>query len=255
MEINFLDDSCPSFSSILANISKGDYWVDNKINPSIAIAYSYCVGGYGILGSSEIDNKYLENFIADHIFTNLNGRKSFEFSTENKALKNQLLSIYESKDIKSELEHTYRLSSLVTEDFYLKPIYKVRKVSKELLQNITHFSNYSLITKRIDKSWYSYNDFFKYSLAYISTFKNEIVGICFGSALYNNFIAVDIETNIKHRQNGIATNLAKSFINDAISRNYTIHWDCVDSNIASRKLAIKLGFDLFKVRPYYWFKK
>lgn len=254
MKLDFLDDKCPSFSSILANISKGNYWVDHKIKPQVAVAYSYCVGGYGILGNSEIDSNYLNDFLTESVFPSLKDKKSFEFSTENKALKNKLLSIYESKEIKSELEYTYRLSSLVTENFYLNPIYKIRKVSKELLKDITKFNNYLLITKRIDKSWYSYSDFFKYSLAYLSTIKNEIVGVCFGSALFNNFVTVDIETNMNHRQNGIATNLAKYFINDAISRNYTIHWDCIHSNIASRQLVIKLGFDLFKVRPYYWFK-
>jgi len=252
MNFEFLDEKCPSFSSILANISKGDYWIDNINDPSLAIAYSYCVGGYAILGKPNLDKNVLENLVKKRIFPEIKNNL-FEFSTENKEIETKILSIFSNKDIKSELEFSFRTANTINDTFYLSSSYQIVEVTPKFLLNINKYRNYSLLIERLDNSWHSYDDFFNYSLAYIAINNDEIVGVCFGSSLYKNYITIDIETNIDHRRVGLAFNMAKEFINKALLKNYIIHWDCVDSNIASKALAKKLGFELFKIRPYYWF--
>ncbi|HKL41920.1 MAG TPA: GNAT family N-acetyltransferase, partial [Clostridia bacterium] len=65
---------------------------------------------------------------------------------------------------------------------------------------------------------------------------------------------IDIETHADHRKKGIAMTLTQYFINECIQRKLIPQWNCVDSNIASRKTAESLGFKLLKKKPYYWFK-
>ncbi|MFP4457029.1 MAG: GNAT family N-acetyltransferase [Clostridia bacterium] len=62
------------------------------------------------------------------------------------------------------------------------------------------------------------------------------------------------ETDISHRRKGIASSPVKNFVNEATTRNYIVQWNRIESNVASKLLAEKFGFNLFKVRPYYRFK-
>ena len=81
----------------------------------------------------------------------------------------------------------------------------------------------------------------------------RIVGIIFGSARYENIIAVDIEVEETYRRRGIAAFLTEHMLSSCSEENLTVQWDCVESNTASRLVAEKCGFHLFKKRPYYWF--
>lgn len=81
----------------------------------------------------------------------------------------------------------------------------------------------------------------------------RIVGIIFGSARYENLIAVDIEVEETYRRRGIAAFLTEHMLSSCSEENLTVQWDCVESNTASRMAAEKCGFHLFKKRPYYWF--
>ena len=79
-----LPDCAPSFSSVVSGISKGQTWFDNETDPRVAIAFSYCVGGYSILGTPITDVE-MKEFLEERIFSSLkkNNKKYFEFSTEN----------------------------------------------------------------------------------------------------------------------------------------------------------------------------
>lgn len=165
-----------------------------------------------------------------------------------------MLNSFKNKDIKSELEYSYRFETKITKKFSLSDCYGVVRVSRPLLENIKNCNNYELLVNRIDNSWHTREDFLNRSIAHIALHKDNIVGVCFGSALYNGYITVDIETNKDHRRLGIAASLVKYFVNTAINSNYIVQWDRIESNVASKLLAGKCGFKLFKVRPYYWFK-
>ncbi len=41
----------PSYSGIVAGECKGDVWVDNIVEPTLALVYSFTVGGFSIMGS------------------------------------------------------------------------------------------------------------------------------------------------------------------------------------------------------------
>ncbi|MFP4457030.1 MAG: hypothetical protein ACLFPS_05165 [Clostridia bacterium] len=88
MNLDILSNDCPSYSSIVAKIAKGDLWLDNNKSPTIAIVYSYCVGGYGILGVYNKSKLGLRCFLEKNVFPVIkeSGKTVFEFSTENTAI-------------------------------------------------------------------------------------------------------------------------------------------------------------------------
>ena len=65
----------------------------------------------------------------------------------------------------------------------------------------------------------------------------RIVGIIFGSARYENIIAVDIEVEETYRRRGIAAFLTEHMLSSWSEENLTVQWDCVESNTASRMAA------------------
>ena len=53
-----LYEDSPSFSGIVAGECKGNLWVDDIENPSLAMAYSFAVGDYSILGEPQKESAY-----------------------------------------------------------------------------------------------------------------------------------------------------------------------------------------------------
>ncbi|NLG88468.1 MAG: hypothetical protein GX494_04515, partial [Clostridiaceae bacterium] len=52
-------DDSPSYSGIVAGECNGDLWVDDILNPGIALAYSYAAGAFSILGEPDNHKVYI----------------------------------------------------------------------------------------------------------------------------------------------------------------------------------------------------
>lgn len=97
----------PSQSGILNGDCKGECWLsDDKM---LGITYSYPVGGCGVFGKIESNEKAKKFF--DKVFNNLKvlGIHEFEFSTEDVMLQEQLLYLFQNRKIEHELEYSYEI--------------------------------------------------------------------------------------------------------------------------------------------------
>ncbi|WP_152396010.1 hypothetical protein [Paenibacillus guangzhouensis] len=54
-----VSDETPSFSGIVAGECKGDIWVNDLEQPTLAVVYSSAVGGFCTLGRPEEQETYL----------------------------------------------------------------------------------------------------------------------------------------------------------------------------------------------------
>lgn len=97
------------------------------------------------------------------------------------------------------------------------------------------------------------DDFWEKSLSFIAVKDKEIVGIIFGSGRYERYIPIDIEVLEAHRKRGIAKALTSVFVNRCVQCDLVPHWDCVESNTESIRLAESVGLKKIKERPFYWF--
>lgn len=252
-----ITDKSPSMTGIFEGISKGDVWYDNDSNPSVGVAYSYCVGGCGIMGKLDSDEKKNREFF-EKVFLELKKKKmnEFEFSIEEDRLCKQVLKLFENKIISREMEYSYRLESKI-ENTLIETLEDINfcAVDEKILQMVYagRIANSEMLTDRLENSWNSKEDFLHYSNAILAMKENEIVGIIFGSSRYNQYIVVDIEVMEEYRKQGIATKLVRMFVNLCVEQGMVVQWDHVESNIGSKRLALKSGFHLFKSRYYYWF--
>lgn len=253
------NDDCPSFSGIVAGECKGELWVDTIDKPTIALANSYAVGSFAFLGNIVNDNVYMEldNFIKKDIFYNLKqqGINYFEFTIENVELKPYILKMFKDKTIQKEKEYSFRKTEHNNKAYSLPDDFKMQRVDSDFWDKITNgdFKNETFLTKRILESWESFENFKKKSVAYCITYSDSIASVIVGTARFKNVIPIDIETEKKFRHKGLAYSLTIEFVKECIKNGLIAQWDCMESNLNSRKLTEKAGFKFYKENEVYWF--
>lgn len=188
--------------------------------------FIYCVGGCSVFGKIS-DKKEAMTFF-EEVFAGLDeaGIHEFEFSVEDSTLRENMLELFPDKEMGSELEYSYRAGAekIEEEPVVLKNC-KIVKVDATFLKHLNETA--------VDG--------------------DEIIGIIMGTGRYEKYLAIDIWVKENRRREGIAAAMAKDFLVECGERGICAQWDCVESNIASRRLAEGLGFQLFKKRPYHWF--
>jgi len=254
---NILYNDSPSYSGIVAGECKGDVWVDNKLNPTLALVYSFAVGGFSIMGDPDDTSIYDDfiKFLREKLFAELksNGTNYFEFSVESKRAEDRILKLFSNESINQEDEYFYRKSW--TSEIGASDQYTITQVDTEFIERLQagKYDNPEFLSERLLESWGTYEQFFAKGLAYVVIHESSIIAVIVGTARYQNVIPVDIEIKEDHRKKGLATTLTQYFVNECVDRGLVVQWDCVDSNIASRNTVEKIGFKLIKKRPVYWF--
>lgn len=239
----------PSQSGILNGTSKGECWLSE--DNMLAVTYSYPVGGCGVFGKIKSTEKAKIYF--DKVFGYLKALNihEFEFSTEDAALQEQLLCLFQDRKIENELEYSYEIYEKTNVEIAVPGGYRVELVTEQTLHK--GYGNEVMLTKRLEECRNSSEDFFEKSLSFIAVKDKRIVGIIFGSARYEKYVPINIEVLKEHRKKGIAKALTIAFVEHCTKCDLVPHWDCVESNMGSIHLAESVGFTKIKERPFYWF--
>jgi ribosomal protein S18 acetylase RimI-like enzyme len=256
----------PSFSGIVSGECKGNVWVDNLECPNIALVESTPVGGFAFLGAirTEEQGEQLKQFLEKELFPMLksSGVDSFEFSAEQEEVTKFIINTFQHKEIAHEQEFSYQASELVAASRESLPQqYVMHQVDDKFWESLSQngdgngdkFKNVHLLKNKIEESWYSSSDFINRSLAFCISYENYIVAVIVGTARFNNTLAIDIETDKAHQNKGLASALTKEFINQCVARGLSAQWDCVESNINSKRLVEKLEFKMIRQQTVYWF--
>ena len=256
---NIVNEKSPSFSGIVNGECKGKLWVDNIEVPRIAIAESYAVGSFAFLGTYKTNEDFLnlKDFLENELFHDLkkNGYKCFEFSIESENIHKSILEVFKNKSIQAEKEFSFRVNEIPKNNLGIPKEYQLRKVDDTFWNMLTEekFENEDFLKVRLLESWYSFEEFKNKSIAYCIILNNRIVAVMVGTACFKNVIAIDIETEEKHRRKGLAYVMAVEFINHCLKNELIPQWDCVESNPNSYNMAIKLGFEKMNENTVYWF--
>ncbi len=254
-----VNEKTPSISGIVNQECKGNLWVDNIDMPRIAIAESFATGSFAFLGTYDTKEDFtdLKDFLENDLFHQLkkNGYHCFEFSIDSESLRQQILDMFKDKSIQAEKEFSFRTNAIPKNNQSIPKEYKIRKVDITFWNLLSEgkYENEDFIKLRLLESWHSFEDFLNKSIAYCTLLDGRIVAVMVGTACFNNVIAIDIETEEKHRRMGLAYAMAEEFINDCLKNGYIPQWDCVESNPNSYNLAIKLGFQKMNQNTIYWF--
>jgi hypothetical protein len=253
-------EDSPSFSGIVSGECKGSLWIDDVENPSLALVYSFAVGSYAIMGNPQKESIYDQfySFLINDFFHKLKEKNinDFEFSVETIETQNHILAMFSDKKIYREDEFSYQKKERTVEQIQIPLEYTIAKVNSDFVDQLEHeeYENKKFIKERLLESWGTYNNFLNKSTAFVALKQKRIVAVIVGTARFRNIIPIDIETEEQHRNKGLAFALTQFFVNECTKNQMIAHWNCVDSNIASKQTAQKAGFVLIKKKPYYWFE-
>ncbi len=256
---NLVSDENPSYSGIVAGECNGSLWVDDMENPTLALAYSFAVGGYCILGNPKKESTYeqFQNFLINDLFPkfkneNING---FEFSVESKETEIRILEMFSDRKMESEDELLHIQTDRTELEKQIPSGYSITKVNSKFVDQLENgeYLNKEFLEERLLESWGSYQNFLDKSLAFVVIHQKRIEAVIVGTARFNNIIPIDIETEKQHRKKGLASILTQRFVNECMDNQLVAQWNCMDSNEASRKTAQKAGFNFLKKSPVYWF--
>ena len=255
-----VNEKSPSFSGIVNQECKGKLWVDKIDIPMLAIAESYAVGSFAFLGAQEANINFtnLKDFLETELFVYLikNGHECFEFSIESECIRTSILKMFQEKAIHKEKEYSFRINTVPKSNpSILHKDYQIKKVDAQFWNRLSkdQFENEDFLKRRLLESWHTFDEFEASSLAYCILFTNRIVSVMVGTASNKNIIAIDIESEEKHRRRGLAYAMAIEFIADCLNNGLIPQWDCIESNPNSYHLAKKLGFQKTHENTIYWF--
>ena len=106
------------------------------------------------------------------------------------------------------------------------------------------------LREEIDWMWPSRALFVERGLGVVALIGNSIVCRCTAEYMSATMCGIGIETEAANQGQGIATATAARFVAQALGRGLRPYWECRRANLASQRLAAKLGFTLLSEEPY-----
>ncbi|WP_339190970.1 MULTISPECIES: GNAT family N-acetyltransferase [unclassified Paenibacillus] len=231
----------PEILSVIEGNNPGWIFVDQLVTPKSALVWSKGMQGFYIIGdhTNELFIKSLDSYISSHIAPRMKklGLEYFEVSGQHNEW--NLALMFPSRKL-------YPFEQMVFKLFH-KPVESlnnaIRIINLKMLDwEDLDLKNIEFVHDNIDLFWSSKEDFRAKGYGYAAVEGTEIMGVCYSSFVTEDTHAIGIETLSKYRNRGVGTHLAALVAEDILTNGFTPYWDCSLDNEASRKLALRLGF-------------
>lgn len=237
-----------SFMGVLSGNNIGEVWVNDMSNPTFVLVWSEYLGGFQFMGTSYDDINVLgfRSFIDNSIHTFLKDKEIsfFEFSCDSEEMLPFVLKLLSHYEVKREWQYVYRLDheALYNEDIPFPNGFEYLEINADFLSNtIKNYINYEKIQSEIYTSWYSIDAFLQFGKGFIAIKNNEICSFALTHFRYKDSYSIGIETYDPYKKKGLSSSLVKLLINRIVEQSGNVWWDCMESNIASQKTALKSG--------------
>jgi len=237
----------------------GKIFVDNNIEPTTV----YIIHPYGmtlLFGNS--NNEEFNKQFADYAL-NINGvRNSYEWMQAfPQTWDRKLKELFGDKLIKSEnnlnndnsdiIELNTRINFkfnigkyLLFKEEYIKEKHGIVRTNETIFKEMKG----SVVPSNF---WNSADDFFKKGVGFSLFHKGKLAATAYSAFIFDNELELGMETIPEFRGRGFAQYVCSALIDYCIENNYEPIWACKYENIASYKLALKLGFEPTFSLPYY----
>lgn len=216
--------------SIAEGIQEGEIFTDSVKDNGALLFWSH--SGFAYL-SGDVDECFLEDIYRLMLDRNRANTKRFLLMTRDE----YILEYFESKD-SVVIEKRHLFGYLTNNGFVEPPLpfgYELKEIDNQLLNKISGKIVPALFWKNI-------NDFMVKGKGYCITCDNDIASWAFSAAVSSKEIDIGIETNPQYKQQGLGLMAAKKMIQYIIEQGKKPVWACHYKNIASERMAEKLGF-------------
>lgn len=216
--------------SIAENIQKGDIFTNSMKNYNNVLFWAYC--GFAYL-SGKADECFLED-----IYELMSDRTKLDSKRFLLITRDEYIQEYfkAKHDVILEKRYLFKYSKNRGIVEPILPVgYELKEIDNQLLEEISGKIVPTLF-------WQNVNDFLAKGKGYCITCDNDIASWAFSAAISSREIDIGIETNPKYKQQGLGLIVAQKMIQYTIGQEKEPVWACHYKNIASKRMAEKLGF-------------
>lgn len=126
--------------------------------------------------------------------------------------------------------------------------YSIRKIDKSILD----IDRDNIVKKEVGKFWASFNDFLSKGVGFCALHGRRVVSTCISAFVSGNKFEISINTySLKYRKKGLATILARVFIDYCIENNKLPCWGTETFRHPSIRIAEKCGFKKLNTYSFY----
>lgn len=269
----------PEAISVIDGNTPGWVFVDAKENPGAALVWARGLEGFHFCGDPRRDaflcdiHAFFDRCLANRILDN--GLDCFEASGD-PGWETIIPRLFASRTVSHDRQCVYtsgqgnrhvRPINPVPDGFHLVPLQDVlhRDGSSVLSPSgptagtVTaahqkdEYGNLGEVCARIEKHWGTESSFTSNAVGFCITTATRIVSVAFSSCVAGATHAIEIETEEAYRRKGLAEIAAQALLNAHANLGILSHWDCMEQNHASARLAEKLGLVKAYAYDLFWF--
>lgn len=233
----------PEILSVIEGRNPGWIFADNADRPRGALVWNKGMQGFYLIGDcrNTVFTEGLDSFATHTLEPRMrkHGLDHFEISGHHREW--DLEAMFASRSLYSFEQLVFEMGQNVavpdSERFIALPLHQNREENRWLLHS-------PLVKEHIESFWTSVEDFTNNGLGYAAIDGTEVIGLCYTSSRANDRFAIGVETALQSRGQGIGTHLASLVARELLDHGFIPYWDCTSDNVASKKLALRLGFQL-----------
>jgi RimJ/RimL family protein N-acetyltransferase len=234
-------------SAILEGNSLAQVWVDDKSEPESVFLWDKANNVFYLAGgeSNVQFNREIRALIGRKVVPELKLRRRFHFRlrSTSELWDKTLSSIFVDTNLtlghhifhthQKPVKHDWRSS--MPEGLRLKQI-------DEHFLHEEPYENKEFVLDEIQQMWPTVDGFVKFGFGSSIVTENQVVCWCTAEYMSKGKCGVGIETVHDYQNMGLATSAASAFVEHCKARNIKPHWECNAENLASRRVAEKVGF-------------
>lgn len=244
-----LESVFPLIGAVIENRQRGQVFVDQPESPSSAVVFTD-FGFMSFLGTDQ--NKYFNAGLASLMADNTRIKQTYLLWYAPPAAWRQRLDALVPEPVKcrerARFEFHAERADYLHQALSCPPGFDLKRINEELLPMTDELG--INVTSRF---WSSGAEFLKQGLGVSLIKDGKVVSLCYAACVAGGFAEVDIVTALEFRGAGLATLVAQQFIRECLSEGITPTWDCFTGNLASYKLAERLGFVPIRTYAFYNF--
>jgi len=222
------DCGCVYPLSVAEGIQEGDIYIVPEGNHNRILVWTQ--SGFAYL-SGTVDEDFLKDIYEFMLDRRKANDRRFLLMSKDK----YILDFFRRKDdIDMECRYLFKFAEK-NNALELPAEYELKEIDKDILAKIIGTVVPSLF-------WKDNNEFLENGKGYCISCSDEIASWAFSAAVSTKEIDIGIETNPKYKKKGLGMIVANRMIKYTLEQGKTPVWACHCKNIASEKMAGKLGF-------------
>jgi hypothetical protein len=223
-------------------------WVDDRAQPSAAYVWdrAHC---HFLLGdaSTPAFTRKVRELVCQEIAPQMvaQGKAFLKVHYSSVEWEQQIGPMFETAELIRRERVFYALDRFAKPDWRMSVPsgFSVRQIDVDLLAT-DRLRGIEILRNEIQTGWHSLEDFLRTGFGYCLLRNDEIVTWCTGEYVSDGKCGVGIETAVEHMRRGFGTITASAFVEHAVAKGITPHWDSWKMNLPSVAVAQKVGFRL-----------